>query len=50
MQPHKGVKAALANVTLPPSARRDSKQRTTRYTKQGPAMKASKGGKLKRKR
>ena len=48
MRALKGFKAALAGITLP-SAKRDSKKRTTKYTKQGPRLNASKGGKLRKK-
>jgi hypothetical protein len=45
----KGFKQAIANVTLPPSARRQSKKGTSKFVKQGPPLKASKGGKLRKK-
>jgi hypothetical protein len=44
----KGFKAAIANVSLPPSAKRQSKRGMTKGARQGPPLKSSKGGKLKR--
>jgi hypothetical protein len=49
MRAIRGFKAALANVTLPPSAKRQSKRGMTKGARQGPPLKASKGGKLRKK-
>lgn len=48
MRALKGVKAALANVTLPPSGKREGRERTTFGGRKGHAKGKMGGGKLKK--